>query len=314
MQRQRRARRLPNPRSVPQYNGSGFIPPIRAPAFFPGLPPCNATPGMPCIPASGAGNLSPPSAMGWQQHLATHFMQMPTPANTPAWPELPAVPLEEGVVALPADTLHWTPGTFPPQPFGTPVPLHVHPSLIPNPINPTIPQLQWDVIHAPELARLYTGRGIVKKPSLKDTAVFPNAEKIWICADEMNCPILGYWMQVWGAIIVDKPKGIKVLDLLDAVQAYFMTPLNRRDLRLIRGSRSPINPSPFEPLRNAAYRRADEGYALPDYSVQEFKRVDVLGAFRGWGGVRPVVFRDGSWRLFLTLLPYAVPRVTQLAP
>ncbi|KAJ7033412.1 hypothetical protein C8F04DRAFT_1104652, partial [Mycena alexandri] len=296
MQRQRRARRLPNPRSVPQYNGSGFVPPIRAPPFFPDFPPSNATPGMPCIPAS-CGNMNTPSAMGWQQHLATHFMQVPTPANTPAWPEQPAVPLEEGVVA--SSRRHATLDAWYISPSAvrySPSRCTSTPSLIPNPINPTIPQLQWDVIHAPEQARLYTGRGIVKKPNLKDTAVFPNAEKIWICADEMNCPILGYWMQIWGTHLEST-----------SPRAYFMAPLNRRDFRLIRGSRSPINPSPLTPLRN-------EGYALPDYSVQEFKRVDVLGAFRQWGGVRPVVFHDGSWRLFLNLLPYAVPRVTGLAP
>jgi hypothetical protein len=218
------------------------------------------------------------------------------------------VPLEEGVVALPADTLHWTPGTFPPKPFGTPVPLHVHPSLIPNPINPTIPQLQWDVLHFPEQARLYTGRGIIKKPNLKDTAIYPTADKIWICADDLNCPILAYWMQIWGPIVVEG-KGVKVFDILDKVNKYFMVELSRADRRAIRDSRSPVNPSPFTPLQCAALKRAKDAYELPDFSTKHFRRIDVLGPYRQWGGVRPVIFLDGTWRLLLNLLPYPVPRV-----
>ncbi|KAJ6534055.1 hypothetical protein DFH09DRAFT_1405926 [Mycena vulgaris] len=308
MYRQRRARRLPTPRSVPQYPGTGFINPIRS-ASFPGPPAFDQSPRMSSVPMGGV-NLNTLSAMGWRQHAATHFMPFQTPANTPAWPQQPNLPLEEGVVALPADSLHWTPGTFPPLPFGTPVPFHIHPTLIPNPINPTIPQLQWDVLHAAEQARLYTGRGIIKKPNLKDTVVFPVAEKIWVCADEDNCPLLAYWMQLWGPIIIDKAKGVKIIDLLDAVRAYFMVPLSDRDFRLIRRSRSPINPSPYTPLANAAISRANDSYDLRDISTREFKRIDVLGAYRQWGGVRPVMFQDGTWKLYLNLLPYSVPRVT----
>lgn len=245
--------------------------------------------------------------MAWQQHLATPFV-CPTAANTPAWPE-PPIPVEEGVVALPADTLHWTPGTFPPKPFGTPVPLHVHPSLIPNPNNPTIPQLQWDLLHFSEQARLYTGRGIIKKPNLKDTAVFPTANKIWIGADDVNCPILAYWMQVWGPIIVENAKGVKIADILDEIQKYFKIPLSRQDLRSIRHSRSPLNPTPYTPLQAAALKRTEDAYELPALSMQEFRRSDVLGAYRQWGGVRPVLFLDGTWKLLLNLLPYPVPRV-----
>ncbi|KAJ7478577.1 hypothetical protein B0H11DRAFT_2194187 [Mycena galericulata] len=307
MQRRRPARRLPNPRSVPQYAGTGFVHPVRTPSFFPGLPSYDVGPERPILPVPGV-NPNTPSAMGWRHHLSTsHFMHQ-TPGNTPVWPEQPHVPLSENVAVVPADTLHWTPGTFPPLPFGTPVPFHIHPSLIPNPLNPTIPQLQWDVLHAPEQARLYTGRGIIKNPNLKDTVVFPVAEKIWICADE-DCLILAYWMQMWGPIVVEKEKGAKIIDILDAIRAYFMVPLTRRDFRVIRNSRSPINPSPYAPLKCAAIKRADDAYDLRDISTQEFKRIDVLGAFRQWGGVRPVVFHDGTWRLFLNLLPYSVPRV-----
>ncbi|KAJ7672080.1 hypothetical protein B0H17DRAFT_1141243 [Mycena rosella] len=306
MYRPRRARRLPTPRSVPQHAGTGFIHPIRLPIF--GLPSFDDSPCMPQIPMASL-NLNTPSALGWQQHAATHFAPFQTPANTPAWPQVPHVPFEEGVAVVPADSRHWTPGTFPPLPFGTPVPIHIHPALIPNPMNPTIPQLQWDVLHAPEQARLYTGRGIIKKPVLKDTVSFPVADKIWVCADEDNCALLAYWMQIWGPIVVEKDKGVNMLTLLDAVHNYFMVPLTELDFRVIRRSRSPINPSPYTPLAQAAIRRANDSYELRGIATKEFKRIDALGVFRQWGGVRPVLFQDGTWKLLLTLLPYSVPRV-----
>ncbi|KAJ6631399.1 hypothetical protein B0H10DRAFT_2207067 [Mycena sp. CBHHK59/15] len=252
-------------------------------------------------------NLNIPSALAWRRHLETP-LAFPTPATTPVWPQEPHLPLSLNVVSLPADTLHWTPGTFPPLPFGTPVPLHIHPSLIPNPINPTIPQLQWDVLHAPEQARLYTGRGIIKKPSLKDVAVFPAANRIWICAED-ECQPLAYWMQIWGPIIVDKTSSAKIIDVLDAVRAYFMTPLTREDFRIIRESRSPLNPEPLRPLARMARKRAGDAYELFDISMDHFKRIDVLGTYRRWGGVRPAMFQDGTWELFMNLLPGPVPRV-----
>ncbi|KAJ7099354.1 hypothetical protein B0H15DRAFT_543816 [Mycena belliarum] len=307
MYRQRRSRRLPTPRSVPQYAGTGFVNPIRS-AFFPGMPSFDPFPRVPPVPTGPNADLNTPSAMGWRQ-VGAQLMMPQTPANTPAWPQIPAPPLQDGVAALPADTLHWTPGTFPPLPFGTPVPFHVHPSLIPNPINPTIPQLQWDVLHAPEQARLYTGRGILKKPNLKDTVVFPVADKIWVCADAENCALLAYWMQLWGPIIIEPGRSVKIVDLLDAVHKYFMVPLSAADFRVIRRSRSPVNPSPLTPLMHAALRRAEDSYELRGIATKEFRRIDVLGAFRQWGGVRPMLFQDGTWKLFLNLLPYSVPRV-----
>ncbi|KAF8161745.1 hypothetical protein K438DRAFT_2025684 [Mycena galopus ATCC 62051] len=308
MQRTRCRRSTPRP--VPPYNGTGFVYPVRPPPYFPGLPTFDGAPVMPPIPHAGV-NLTTPSALAWQRHLADHVMQpWASPATTIAWPGEPPVPVEDGIVAVPADTLHWTPGTFPPKPFGTPVPLHVHPTLIPNPINPMIPPLQWDILHFPEQARLYTGRGILKKPNLKDDVVFPSSTKIWICADEVNCQILAYWMRVWGPIIVETKKSVKIIDILDQVHKYFNNDLTRQDRHLVRSARSALNPAPYHPLAMAAWKRAADAYQLNAYSeATKYKRIDVLGAFRCWGGVRPIVLQDGTWRLLLNLLPLPVPRV-----
>ncbi|KAF7350907.1 hypothetical protein MSAN_01652800 [Mycena sanguinolenta] len=292
----------------PQSSLTGFVNPVRPPLFTPGLPTFDGAPIMPPIPPFGV-DLTKPSALAWQAHVQAHFMFPPvTPATTITWPGHSPVPVEDGVVALPADTLHWTPGTFPAIPFGTPVPLHVHPTLIPNPINPTIPVLQWDILHSAEQARLYTGRGILKKPNLKEDAIYPSAPKIWIEADELNCPILVYWMRLWGPIVVEAGS-VKIRDILDQVHDYFDVGLTRQDLELIKSARSAVNPAPYNPLRLAAGKRIADAYALPVYSKKGFKRIDVLGIYRCWGGVRPIVLQDGTWRLLLNLLPYAVPRV-----
>ncbi|KAJ7647861.1 hypothetical protein FB45DRAFT_894634 [Roridomyces roridus] len=299
-------RRL-TPRWNPPTSGTGFVYPIRQPLAPLGLPSAGmASNYMPTIPIPGM-NLNNPTALAWQQHMATGHGVPQTPANTPAWPDYANVPLRDGLSVLPADTLHWTPGTFPPLPFGTPVPLHIHPSLLPNPLNPTIPQLQWDILHRPEQARHYTGRSILRNVKLGETAVFPSAEEIWICADE-DSPFLSYWMQRWGPIMI-KESNAKIIDVLDAIHAYFMAVLSDDDLRLIRDSHSPINPTPLSALQSSALKRADDAYELRDISTREYRRIDVLGGFRQFGGVRPVVFQDGTWRLMLNLLSYPVPKV-----
>ncbi|KAJ7057050.1 hypothetical protein C8F01DRAFT_341846 [Mycena amicta] len=293
-----------------KYRDYPFVPPVRTP-----LLPTRPSPYLSAMPRSSHSgiSLSAPSALGWRQHVA-HHLHHPTPATTPIWPSFPIAPLDSGLVSLPADTDAWCPGTFPAQPFGTPVPLHVHPTLILNPLDPRIPILQWDLLHAPEQARLFTGRGIIKRvpgTTMGEAVVFPDAPTIWVCADPESsaesAAILGYWMEIWGPIIVSKPDGaVKILQLLDAIRAYFQAPLTRADISLVRESKSAINPFPLGALKKAAFRRADDAYELRDISKKEFKRIDVLGAFRQWGGIRPVVFQDGTWRLLLTLLPYAV--------
>ncbi|KAF7329828.1 hypothetical protein MKEN_00246200 [Mycena kentingensis (nom. inval.)] len=306
------------PRSVRRTNWATypFVPPVRAP-----LLPTAPSPFLSSMPprsqAGPAINLSAPSALGWAQHVLGHHHELPTPANTLAWPATPLPSFDTGIVTLPIDSPAWVPGSFPPAPFGTPVPMHIHPTLIPNPLNPTLPTLQWDILHAPEQARLLTGREIFKRPGkiMGEAVVFPDASTIWICADPASsagsAAVLGYWMSQWGPIVVESGaagKPVKILALLDAIRAYFQTPLTDADLDKIRASKSQVNPFPLAALKDSAFRRADDAYELPGISKKEFKRVDVLGAYRQWGGVRPVVFQDGTWRLWLTLLPYAVPR------
>ena len=225
-------------------------------------------------------------------------------ANTPLWPS--PSPATHGVPGpgpnKPALPYWWEPGTFPVQPFNTIVPLRLHPHIIFNPINPTIPILQWDILHRAEQARIYTGRQIIVSADLDAQPVFPDVSEIYISSDHQ---LLASWMESWGPIMVEKPR-VTIRDILDAIYEYFQTPITRRDFQR-------INESPYNAARltMSAHKRARDSYEL--YSVglaSGFKRVDVMGSHRRFQGLRPVVFQDNTWKLFLGLLPGPVPAVS----
>jgi len=109
-------------------------------------------------------------------------------------------------------------------------------------------------------------------------------------------------MESWGPIMVENPK-ITIRDILDAIYDYFQKPLTRRDFRRI--CESPCNAAR---LTFAAHKRARDSYELRSVGLASgFKRVDALGDHRRFQGLRPVVFQDNTWKLFLGLLPGPVP-------
>ncbi|KAJ2913441.1 hypothetical protein MD484_g6979, partial [Candolleomyces efflorescens] len=229
----------------------------------------------------------------------------PPPSNsrTPVWPPeqppLPPVSLGYPLFYTPAPPV-FEAGTFPAQPLGTPVPIRLHHHIIVNPVVPEIPVLQWDIIQAAELAKVLGGRGILIPLDLNASAVTPKANKMHISSDA-SC--LGFWMNKWGPIIIEKPD-IKVRDVLDAIHDYFQEPLWEDDMRELE--RLPGNMSN---LKNAALWRAKDSYdALPAVTAQKgFRRSDVLGGERRFQGLRVVVFDDGTWKVFLGLMPGRVP-------
>ena len=192
----------------------------------------------------------------------------------------------------------WEPGTYPPEPFGVPVPLRIHPHIIPNPNNPTVPQLQWDIIHRPELATRLTGRGCIVPVDLDQAAVEPIVQKVWVTSDH---PILTIWMQRWGPILVDKPD-ITIRDILGAIYNYFQQPMRPEDVEFATATATNGHN-----LTVAAHQRIQDSYEL--HTVGVFKRVDVVGGHRRFQGLRPVVCQDNTWKLYMGLLPGPVPRV-----
>jgi len=189
------------------------------------------------------------------------------------------------------------PGTFPAVPWGTPVPLRLHPHLIYNPINPLIPMLRWDVSHQPEMARRYTGRHILTTPSLLETATAPGVSNLVIYSDH---PVLAEWMRYWGPIKVEK-ENMSIRDLLDAIWEYMCIYLTEDDVRRVESGGQSAN------LENAARKRVKDGFELEVAAMdQGFKRVDVLGSHRRFLGVRLEVYNDRTFALFLGLAPLAL--------
>lgn len=189
----------------------------------------------------------------------------------------------------------WEPGTFPAQPFNTPVPIRVHPHILYNPVNPWVPTLQWDILHRAEQARVLTGRQVLIPAKLNIQAVLPNVSKIYIASDHSA---LSAWMEDWGPIMVEKAT-ITIRDILDAIYEYFQKPLTEREFQRITSV-----PNNLTKLTISAHKRVKDAYDLNVFTMASgFKRVDAMGGHRRFQGVRPMVFQNNTWKLLLGLLP-----------
>ncbi|KAF8896312.1 hypothetical protein BD779DRAFT_1618347 [Infundibulicybe gibba] len=281
-----------------------------SPLYSTPLPPATYTPRVVTPPHPFQQPFIPPPntpytpAMGTpRQRVHPYNTPYLPPNRTPIWPTealyADGTPAPDPQTA--SFTPQWEPGTFPAEPLGEPVPFRVHPQLIWNPTNPDVPALQWDIIHRAEQARTYTGRHTLVPPNLTASAVEPSATKLYIASDHYS---VSYWMEKWGPIMVEK-SDITVRDVLDAIYDYFQKPLSPDDLQKIRESAESYNN-----LNRAARQRTQDEYQLSTLSEQYgYKRVDVAGGHRRFQGLRPVVFQNQTWKLYLGLLPGPVPRV-----
>jgi len=229
---------------------------------------------------------------------------MPTPPGIfPAWPpDAAMMPNPSSLVFPSTEPGLLEPGTFPAEPWGTPVPMLIHRHLLYNPYNPLAPVLQWDIIHRPKQARALTGPQLYVPAKLSDQATSPASPKIWISSDH---PHLGWWMKEWGPIVVEKEK-ITVGDVLDAIWEYLQQPLTEDEYGRILAA-----PDGLRNLAYTAHQRAKDSFGLRLVTQRnEFKRVDVLGGHRKFQGLRPVAENDMTWKAFLGLLPGPVPQFT----
>jgi hypothetical protein len=194
-------------------------------------------------------------------------------------------------------------GTFPPQPLGSHVPIRIHTQLVLNPVDTSDPILQWDIIQPVEVSRAFSPRRVMVPVEMGSPAVTPGAKDLYITSD---WDFLQYWMDPkrWGPLIIRQGKDVTVMDLLDAVYEYFQQPLTEGEEKEIKAQ-----PGGEQKLNDAWSRRVQDSYeALPAISAQYgYVRSDVLGRFRRWQGLRAVVFANGSWKLYLRLLPGPAP-------
>ncbi|KAF8076191.1 hypothetical protein FPV67DRAFT_401982 [Lyophyllum atratum] len=264
--------------------------PWTQPPYIPPLPP-----RPPVWPTTPVVPLAMPQTTPWTQPQCIPVLPACMPC-TPVWPAAPVVPL-----AIPCANAwqfrfpeNLEPGTFPAVPFGTPVPIRIHPVLVYNPVNPAIAALEWDISHRAEQARKLTGRQVLVTPDLSGPATVPVTSQIWIYSDHA---LLASWMESWGPIIIERAD-ISARDVLDAIFEYMRKPLTNEDVLRVRMGGGMTN------LERSARLRIRDGHELRAVARRNgYMRVDVLGGHRKFLGLRAEVYPDRTWKVFMGLRP-----------
>ncbi|KAI6011109.1 hypothetical protein EDC04DRAFT_2905651 [Pisolithus marmoratus] len=216
-------------------------------------------------------------------------------------------PTPLGTPAVVGSVPQWSPGTWPPVPWPTDVPVRLAPWLIPNPINPNVPRIVWDVSTHPTTARrvtgahvtlpLYSGGGGSTAAGIDHEQVTsPASDRILVRYD------VGSIYQLWGPIIVERPGGrVTIRDLLEGIYAFFQAPLTHAEVERI----SSLGQDNYRLLVDAYRRRTTQRQlgVLRDREWREgLRRVDCLGDERWWWGARVTDNSDGTWQLHLGLM------------
>ncbi|KAI6033635.1 hypothetical protein BKA83DRAFT_276854 [Pisolithus microcarpus] len=270
-------------------------------------PPASSMPERPPPPPpydpSAAAAATHPLGGGWPFYRTCH--PFPTP----------------GAGSIP----QWSPHTWPPMSWPTDTPVRLAPWLIPNPVDPYVPQLEWDVSRHPSTARRVTGAhvtipldsavgggggGSTGTRIDNEPVTFPASDRIVVSCDQIG--IIG---QLWGPIVIERSGGrsITVRDLLAGIYAFFRTHVTRAEVDRISSLGRDNYRSMVDAYRRRTTRR-DLG-ALRDWEWREgMRRVDCLGEGRWWWGVWVTYpyHNDGDdnldgppWRLHLGLVDSA---------
>ena len=176
----------------------------------------------------------PAGALTWSPHPAPHPNVPATtfwggntplqglPHNTPR--QFSNTPLDPRQTAqltggwpLPGADPRWTPGTWPPVAWGASVPVQLAPCLIPNPANPDMPQIVWDISQNPVRAQRITGRHTIIPlgSQFHQQAIVPATEEVHIAVQTT------FIEQLWGPIKVNTTTKITVWDILLQVFLFF---------------------------------------------------------------------------------------------
>ncbi|KAI6003448.1 hypothetical protein F5J12DRAFT_154272 [Pisolithus orientalis] len=252
----------------------------------------------------GSAPAPPPASAPVQQPPGPYmagYLSGGWPLSGPS-PWLP--PLAPGVAPGSESVPQWSPGTWPPLPWPTDVPVRLAPWLIPNPVNPGVPQIEWDVSTHPTTARRVTGAHIILPLDSggggstgtgidREPATLPPSERIIVLCD------VGWISQLWGPIVIERPGGrVTIRDLLERIYAFFQTHLTAAEVEYI----SSLEPNNYGLLVDAYQRRTTQRRlgVLRDWEWREgMRRVDCLQDRRWWWGVWVTYNSDETWHLNL---------------
>ena len=236
-----------------------------------------------------------PASVFWTQNILGGARQChSTPLDTPA-----ALRLTGGWPLPGTAPAGWTPVWPPSTPLPgdrTYVPVHLCPWLAPNPVNPQIPHMVWDISQLPSIAKRMTGRHSIVdlNPKFDDDATYPACNAINIVCDAGNISTF------WGPIVVRNDDKVVLWDVLDAIYNYFQTPLTHAEVDTI----SDLKPGNYESLRDAYYHRCRNAHGLLQYELEQgFRRVDCLGDSKAFWGLWVTYNPDNTWQLNLGLVP-----------
>ena len=262
-----------------------------------------------------------PATTFWQ--LPRGFPRVPTPAvasMTGGWPlpgtaggtwRTPAWPLPVALVRTPSgasvSSLPRTPAGHAPQlapDLSGPRPI-ICPYLIPNPGNPSVPWLDWDVRMPPSMAKRYTARETVASISdkLGEVATHPAVARLDVVYTTAVPALLNYW----GAIPVDRGESgtVTVGAVLDAVHDFFQVPLTQVEAAELKQS----HPTEWRAMSAAFKKRCRDYPALVDFTWRQgMRRVDALADRYKWWGMWVHWNPDGTWYLNLGMVPKHPPR------
>ncbi|KAI6110779.1 hypothetical protein EDD16DRAFT_1710640 [Pisolithus croceorrhizus] len=301
-------RRAPHPSPAPTPELYTFRFPTRPLIFTPDLQPHPYVPAAGWTgntefgqePGSGQQRPAPPPASALGQPL-------PDPYTTASAisPWRPPLPL--GTTPNAGNIPQWSPGTWPPMPWPTEVPVRLAPWLIPNPVNPSVPQLEWDVSLHPTTARRITGAHVTFPLDSagggstgvridNEPATSPAADRIVVLCD------VALVNQLWGPIVIERPgRRVTVRDLLEGIYAFFQTHLTRAEVEHISSLGEDNYRLLVEAYRNRTTQR--QLGVLRDLEWREgMRRVDCLGDGRWWWGVWVTYNSDETWQLNLGLV------------
>ncbi|KAI6120072.1 hypothetical protein EV401DRAFT_2209200 [Pisolithus croceorrhizus] len=259
-------------------------------------------------PGSGQRRPAPPPApVAGQQppdpYTAAHPLgRWPFSGTSPWWPPLPL-----STTPTAGNIPQWSPGTWPPMPWPTDVPVRLAPWLIPNPVNPGVPQLTWDVSMHPTTARRVTGAHVTLPLDSagggstgvridNEPATSPASDGIVVLCD------VAVVNQLWGPIVIERPgRRVTVRDLLEGIYAFFQTHLTRAEVEHI----SSLGQGNYRLLMDAYTHRTTQRQlgVLRDWEWREgMRRVDCLGNRRWWWGLWVTYNSDETWHLNLGLV------------
>jgi hypothetical protein len=212
---------------------------------------------------------------------------------------------------LPGADPRWIPDTWPAA--ASSVPIRLAPYLIPNPANPDMPQIVWDISQNPSGAQRITGAHTIISLSSQfhQQAIVPATEEVRIAVES---PFVEH---LWGPIMVTSKSKITVWDILSyvslmsfschlahlgisAIYEFFQKRLTHSEVRYIQS----LDPRNYDILVDAYCARCNVTPALPGFErLQGLKRIDILGDKRGFWGIW-ISFDDSSssWHLNLGLV------------